>query len=102
MINEDPILKQRRKQVTPVVDALVVEHEGFENASEIKTPFIENETLEQIEIGCYGHPITRLMLGGYAPGNYMGTCLSCKTTFIGDKRCRICIPCAATKPINLS
>lgn len=102
MISEDPALKQRRKEVAPIIDSLVKLHHGFENDSEIKTPFDENETLEQIETGCYGHPITRLVFGGYAPGNYMGTCRSCKTTFIGDKRCFTCIPCAAVKPINLS
>lgn len=102
MLNDDPALKQSRTQVSPIIKSLVQSNEGFEDGLEIKTPFIENETLEQIEIRCYGHTVTSLVLGGYAPGNYMGTCRTCETTFIGDKRCRTCIPCAATAPINLS
>ena len=34
-------------------------------------------------------------VGGYAPGNYMGKCLSCEGTFSNmDKRASQCFPCA--------
>jgi len=33
-------------------------------------------------------------IGGYAPGNYMCNCTTCKTQFIGDKRAVQCEPCA--------
>lgn len=33
-------------------------------------------------------------IGGYAPGNYVGTCTACKEEFIGDKRAVQCEPCA--------
>jgi hypothetical protein len=33
-------------------------------------------------------------IGGYAPGNYTCTCVSCKTRFQGDKRAVQCEPCA--------
>jgi Zn-finger protein len=33
-------------------------------------------------------------IGGYAPGNYISTCTTCKTEFIGDKRAVQCEPCA--------
>ena len=33
-------------------------------------------------------------IGGYAPGNYMCKCVTCKEKFIGDKRAVQCEPCA--------
>ena len=33
-------------------------------------------------------------IGGYAPGNYMCNCSTCKTQFQGDKRAVQCEPCA--------
>lgn len=33
-------------------------------------------------------------IGGYAPGNYMCNCSTCKKQFIGDKRAVQCEPCA--------
>ena len=33
-------------------------------------------------------------IGGYAPGNYMCNCSTCKTRFQGDKRAVQCEPCA--------
>ena len=33
-------------------------------------------------------------IGGYAPGNYMCNCTTCKTRFIGDKRAVQCEDCA--------
>jgi hypothetical protein len=33
-------------------------------------------------------------IGGYAPGNYMCSCSTCKKEFIGDKRAVQCEPCA--------
>lgn len=33
-------------------------------------------------------------VGGYAPGDYSCLCLSCKASFIGDKRASQCLPCA--------
>ena len=33
-------------------------------------------------------------IGGYAPGNYMCNCTTCKTQFQGDKRAVQCEPCA--------
>lgn len=33
-------------------------------------------------------------IGGYAPGNYYGTCCICGQSFQGDKRAVICEPCA--------
>jgi hypothetical protein len=33
-------------------------------------------------------------IGGYAPGNYMCTCVICKQQFFGDKRAVQCEPCA--------
>jgi hypothetical protein len=33
-------------------------------------------------------------IGGYAPGNYICTCATCKTNFKGDKRAVQCEPCA--------
>jgi len=36
----------------------------------------------------------RLKRGGWAPGNYYGTCFKCKDEFVGDKRALICADCA--------
>lgn len=33
-------------------------------------------------------------LGAWAPGEYLCTCLTCGTHFLGDKRARACWPCA--------
>jgi len=33
-------------------------------------------------------------IGGYAPGGYQNTCISCKQKFLGDKRACQCEPCA--------
>lgn len=33
-------------------------------------------------------------IGGYAPGFYSNTCISCKEEFTGDKYSRQCEPCA--------
>jgi hypothetical protein len=33
-------------------------------------------------------------IGGYAPGNYMCNCVTCKSTFQGDKRAVQCETCA--------
>jgi hypothetical protein len=33
-------------------------------------------------------------IGGYAPGNYTCTCITCKERFFGDKRAVQCEPCA--------
>jgi hypothetical protein len=33
-------------------------------------------------------------IGGYAPGSYSCTCVTCKTDFMGDKRAVQCEPCA--------
>ena len=33
-------------------------------------------------------------IGGYAPGYYSCTCVTCKTEFMGDKRAVQCEPCA--------
>jgi len=33
-------------------------------------------------------------IGGYAPGSYSCTCVTCKTGFMGDKRAVQCEPCA--------
>jgi len=33
-------------------------------------------------------------IGGYAPGNYYCTCVTCKIMFQGDKRAVQCEPCA--------
>jgi len=32
-------------------------------------------------------------IGGFAPGNYWGTCHSCKKRYIGDKHSTECEPC---------
>lgn len=37
---------------------------------------------------------TKYPIGGFAPGNYMCNCVTCKTQFIGDKRAVQCEPCA--------
>lgn len=36
----------------------------------------------------------RPQLGPWAPGNYYNTCAHCQTQFLGDKRARMCAPCA--------
>ena len=33
-------------------------------------------------------------IGGFAPGNYIGTCVTCKEQFLGAKRSTQCEPCA--------
>ena len=33
-------------------------------------------------------------IGGYAPGYYSNTCVSCNEDFMGDKLARQCEPCA--------
>lgn len=38
-------------------------------------------------------------LYGFAPGNYNGPCRSCARRFTGDKRSRICLPCAIAKSV---
>ena len=37
----------------------------------------------------------RFSLRGYASGGYGGTCVSCGTKFVGDKRAFQCLICAA-------
>lgn len=32
-------------------------------------------------------------VGGWAPGSYMGRCLTCERLFEGDKRATSCLPC---------
>lgn len=39
-------------------------------------------------------PHKKYPIGGYAPGNYMCTCIECEETFSGDKRAVHCEPCA--------
>lgn len=90
-----------RKKLLPVITDIINVHVEHPNETEI-TNRIEDKTIEQMEVDCFGHAITRLLLGGYAPGNYMGTCTTCEGRVMGDKRCRTCIDCAATRPINLS
>lgn len=38
---------------------------------------------------------TKVIIGGYAPGDYMCRCLICGKEFIGDKRAYECIECVA-------
>ena len=33
-------------------------------------------------------------IGGFAPGNYMCVCVTCKKPYYGDKRASQCEPCA--------
>jgi hypothetical protein len=33
-------------------------------------------------------------LNGYAPGNYACKCITCNTSFVGDKRALTCLECA--------
>jgi hypothetical protein len=40
--------------------------------------------------------IVQYPIGGYAPGNYICRCVTCKKDFIGDKRAVQCIECAMT------
>ena len=37
---------------------------------------------------------TKYPIGGFAPGDYMCNCITCKNTFSGDKRAVQCEPCA--------
>jgi len=37
---------------------------------------------------------TKYPIGGFAPGYYMNTCVTCKQEFKGDKRATQCEPCA--------
>lgn len=39
-------------------------------------------------------PDSRLARGGWAPGNYLCTCIHCDSTFTGDKRATSCADCA--------
>jgi hypothetical protein len=66
---------------------------------------IPQEEPKEEQTKCYcGHTITcdcgpleepkQYPIGGYAPGNYTCTCVSCKTMFRGDKRAVQCEPCA--------
>jgi hypothetical protein len=51
------------------------------------------DMMEQDEqLGLYEEP--KYPIGGYAPGNYMCNCSTCKTQFQGDKRAVQCEPCA--------
>lgn len=36
--------------------------------------------------------------GSWAPGNYFCKCVTCKNTFLGDKRALECAPCAYGPP----
>ena len=54
----------------------------------------EHGGISAMEIRLYGAPLSYLLGRGYAPGRYMGTCPSCKNSFIGDKRAFSCLPCA--------
>lgn len=36
-------------------------------------------------------------VGAWAPGSYLCKCLSCETTFEGDKRAMSCLPCAVAR-----
>lgn len=38
-----------------------------------------------------------LMPFGFAPGDYLNTCIGCKKTFVGDKRARRCVACATSE-----
>ena len=82
----------------------------------VKNPSCENVKVELIEeipsgftFGMFGNdePPTELVykiiipkeevkypIGGYAPGYYGCTCVTCKTEFMGDKRAVQCEPCA--------
>jgi len=37
---------------------------------------------------------TKYPIGGFAPGNYMCVCVTCKKPYYGDKRASQCEPCA--------
>lgn len=39
-------------------------------------------------------------IGAYAPGNYMGICANCQTTFTGDKLSKQCEPCAINSIVS--
>jgi len=57
-----------------------------------------NEDESVLSVNVYGLIIPKeepkYPIGGYAPGNYMCNCSTCKTQFQGDKRAVQCEPCA--------
>ena len=94
--------KEARKKWKPIIEQLLLNTTSLPDDSFLKTPAIQGRTLEQIEVECFGYECSFLLLRGYAPGSYMGTCYVCKETFGGDKRCIICVDCAAKQTLNLS
>lgn len=96
-------VREQQKRFKPIIAEIVVSAATFPEGFELQhIESIEGHTLEEIERMCFGYPITHLILRGFHPGKYMGTCRTCDTTFIGDKRCLVCIPCAGVRSISLS
>lgn len=104
-----------RKRYLPMVEEIVAQNVGQPDDAHIQTPvtfngitYGENDidilqlALNKVEQECYGTSITRLLLGGFYPGNYMSTCALCTNKFIGQKRGVVCIPCAALRVPALS
>ena len=114
-VGEDTQKKLNRRHYLPLVQELIMQNVGHEDNVHIQLPttfngvtYGENDVdilqlaLNKIEQECFGCPITRLVLGGYYPGNYLSTCDYCDNQFIGQKRGRTCMPCASVKEIHLS
>jgi hypothetical protein len=67
--------------------------------------FVKNPSCEKVEVRKIGEEWIynadvpkkepkQYPIGGYAPGNYTCTCITCKQQFFGDKRAVQCEPCA--------
>lgn len=105
----------KRKHYLPMVEEVVAQNVGQPDDAHILTPvtfngitYGENDidilqlALNKVEQECYGTSISRLIIGGFYPGNYLTTCTTCDGKFIGQKRGITCIPCASVKEIALS
>lgn len=104
-----------RKHYLPLVQEMIMQNVGQPDDVHIKVPVTFNGieygegdidflqlALNKVEQECFGCPISRLLLGGYYPGNYMSKCAYCENLFIGQKRGITCMPCATVKELAIS
>lgn len=68
------------------------------NNKDMHDAYVEARTELEKRIAQFQHPpakeVSKYPIGGYAPGNYMCNCTTCKADFFGDKLAVQCEPCA--------
>ena len=71
-----------------------VKNPSCESVEVCKNPFYEESNYEYYKIIIPKEEPKQYPIGGYAPGYYSCTCITCKKEFTGDKRAVQCEPCA--------